>query len=109
MVYYAANLLKIKPVIYMNEQGRMVIREKHRGEQANVLGRYIKQTFEKYPNPDLSQLYISYTTYNEAVQARMLELVAQYHKFEKIQFNYCSCNCAVHSGRNTVAMFYMCE
>lgn len=106
-VYYAANILRIKPVIYMNETGHMVIREKFRGEQGKVLEQYIKRTFEKYPNPDLDQLYISYTTYNKTVQENILRIVAKYHTFKKVQFNYCSCNCCVHSGRNAIAMFYM--
>lgn len=109
LTYYAANLLKIKPVIHMNEDGRMVVREKFRGSQDRVLERYIRSTFEKYPNPDLDCLYIVYSTYDEDVQQKVLQIVAKYHTFRKIQFNYVSCNCCVHSGKNTVALFYMCQ
>ena len=108
MTYYAANLLKIKPVIHMNETGHMVIREKYRGNQEKVAEQYIRHTFEKYPNPDLSQLYIIYTTDNKAVQESVRKIVEKHHRFEHIQFNYASCNCCVHSGRNTIALFYMC-
>jgi len=107
LTYYAANLFKIKPVIYMNETGHMVAREKYRGTQTTALRHYIKATFEKYPNPDLSRLYFTYTTYDEEIQKLILEIVAEYHDFESIEFNYCSCNCCVHSGRNAIAMFYM--
>ena len=106
MVYYAANLFRIKPVIHMNDTGHMVVREKHRGSQKKVLEPYIKSTFEQYPNPDLEQLYIVYTVYNETVQKQILEIVAKYHNFKNIQFNYSSCNSCVHGGRNAIAMFY---
>jgi len=109
MVYYAANILKIKPVIYMNETGHMVTREKYRGSQDKILGQYIKQTFAKYPNPDLDMLYCSYTSYNKAVQEGITALVAQHHDFKRIQFNLCSCNCCVHSGRNALCISYMCK
>ena len=108
MTYNAANLLKIKPAIHMNKTGHMVVREKHRGAQATALRRYIKETFEKYPDPDLEQLYFTYTTNNLEIQELILEIVAEYHSFKNIEFNYCSCNCCVHSGRNAIAMFYMC-
>ena len=107
MVYYASNLFRIKPVIHMDDTGHMVVREKHRGSQKRVLEPYIKSTFEQYPNPDLDQLYIVYTVYNEAVQKQILEIVAKYHDFKNIQFNYSSCNSCVHGGRNAIAMFYM--
>jgi fatty acid-binding protein DegV len=109
MTYYAANLLKIKPVIYMNEMGHMVVREKLRGSQDKILEPYIKNTFDKFPNPDLDQLYIVYTTHNKAMQENILEIVAKYHKFANIRMNSVSCNCCVHSGRNTIGLFYMCN
>ncbi len=109
LTFYAANLLKIKPVIHMNEKGQMVVREKFRGSQNKVLERYIKATFEKYPNPDLDCLYVVYSTYNKDVEEKILKIVAKYHTFRKIQFNYVSCNCCVHSGKNTIALFYMCQ
>jgi DegV family protein with EDD domain len=108
LVYYAANTFKIKPVIHMNEKGQMVVREKFRGSQGKVLEQYIKNTFAKYPNPDLRQLYIVYTTYNKEMEDRIRGLVAKYYTFNNIQFNAAGCNCSIHSGRNTIAMFYRC-
>ena len=107
--YYAANLLKIKPVIHMNETGHMVVREKLRGAQEKALEPYIKNTFDLYPNPDLDLLYVAYTTYNKEVQDSIVNIVGKYHKFKHIQFGDVSCNCCVHSGRNTVGIFYMCK
>lgn len=109
MVYYASNFFKIKPVIHMNETGHMVVREKYRGEQGRILEPYIKNTFAKYPNPDLEQLYIVYTTYDKAVQDNILRIVSKYYNFKNVQFNYVSCNCCVHSGRNTIGLFYICK
>ena len=109
MTYYAANVFKIKPAIHMNDLGQMVVREKYRGNQERVLEQYIKTTFEKFPNPDLEQLYVVYTTYNEAVQDNIRNIVSKYHCFKNIKFSFVSCNCAVHSGRNTIGLFYMCK
>lgn len=109
MTYYAANLLKIKPVIHMNETGHMVVREKHRGNQDKTLEPYIRNTFAKHPNPNLDMLYVIYTTFDKKVQEKITSIVAKYHSFRDIQFNLASCNCCVHGGRNTIGLFYMCE
>jgi len=107
MTYYASNLLKIKPVIHMDATGHMVAREKLRGNQDRILEPYIQNTFEKMPNPDLDTLYIVYTTYNEKVQSTILNIVAKFHKFKRIELHTVSCNCCVHSGRNTIGLFYL--
>jgi len=107
MTYYAANLLKIKPVIHMNNTGHMVVREKHRGNQHQILEPYIRNTFEKKPNPELGILYVAYTTYNKEMQENILKIVAKYHNFKHVEFHDVSCNCCVHSGRNTIGIFYM--
>jgi len=109
MTYYAANIFKIKPAIRMDAQGRMVPREKFRGNQSRVLEPYIKSTFEQRPNPDLRLLYIIQTTYDAAVQQTMRDIVGRYHTFEEIRFNTVSCNCCVHGGRNAVGLFYVCR
>ncbi len=109
LTFYMASILKIKPVIYMNETGHMVVREKFRGNQEKVLEQYIKKTFDKYPNPELDQLYFAYSTYNELVEANIRKIVAKYHNFKNIQFNKIGCNCSIHSGRNAIAMFYVCK
>lgn len=109
LTYYAANLLGIRPVIHMNETGHMTVREKYRGNRAKVLEKYFRTTFEKYPDPDLDQLYIPYTTYDAALQEEILRIVGKYHAFRNIQFNKVGCNCSIHSGENTIAMFYMCK
>ena len=109
LTYYAANLLKIKPVIHMNQTGHMVVREKLRGSQDRILEPYIRNTFEKKPHPELDHLYIAYTSYNPAVQEEMLRIVSKFHEFKQVEFHDVSCNCCVHSGRNTVGLFYMCK
>ena len=109
LTYYAANLLKIKPVIHMNSTGHMVVREKHRGNQERILEPYIRSTFEKKPNPELDILYVAYTTYSKSVQETILKIVAKFHDFKRVEFHDVSCNCCVHSGRNTIGIFYMCK
>jgi len=105
--FHLSNILKIKPAIHMNPSGLMTVREKYLGTQRRALEPYIKTTFTKRPNPDLEILYVVYTTYNKEVQENILNIVAKYHTFKKVVFNATGCNASVHSGRNTVGLFYM--
>lgn len=107
LTYYASNLLNIKPVIQVNDQGQMVLREKFRGNQERILERYIRNTFERNPNPDLDLLYVLYTTYNKTVQEAIIEIVGQFYDFKQVIFNEASCNCYVHGGENTIGLFYL--
>jgi DegV family protein with EDD domain len=107
LTYYAGNLLRIKPVIHMKDTGHMALRERLRGNQRQVLEPFIRNTFKKRPNPDLNLLYVGYTTYDEALQETIKNIVAKFHRFKQIEFYEVSCNCAVHSGRNTIGLSYM--
>ena len=105
--YLAARILKIKPVISLDKvTGKMSPREKHLGGYRGVLAKYIKSTFEKFPNPDLRFLYITHYCKDEALINYFLDTVATHHKFEKVVVNLTGCNCAIHCGPNSFGMFY---
>jgi DegV family protein with EDD domain len=107
LTYYAGNLLRIKPVIHMSDTGHMVVREKLRGGWKRVLEPYIRNTFEKRPNPDLDLLYVGYNARDKTLREAIEAIVAKFHHFKRIEFYEGSCNCSVHSGSNTVGLFYM--
>lgn len=105
--YFSANLLKLKPVIYMNETGHMKTREKCRGSHRRAIAQFIENTFKKYPDPDLKQLYVSHFCYDKELRDYVLETIARYKKFENIQLNDIGCNCAIHSGRNSFGICFL--
>jgi DegV family protein with EDD domain len=107
--YYAANLLRIKPVICMSDTGKMVVREKCRGHRERSFEAYFKNTFARYPDPELDILYVGYSTFSPEFEGLVRGIVAKYFDFKKIQFNAVGCNCSVHCGRNVLAAMYMCK
>ncbi|MDR2202564.1 MAG: DegV family protein [Clostridiales bacterium] len=106
MQLFGANLLKIRPVIAMDSDGKMRIREKLRGNYRRAIAKYIENTFQKYPDADPSLLYIMHFCDDETTNSFLLAEVAKHRQFERVLFNPGSCNCAVHSGRNTVGLFF---
>lgn len=109
LAYYAGSLLKIKPVIYMKDTGHMALRERLRGSQKRVLESYIRNTFEKRPNPDLGLLYVGHNAPDEALFETVKTIVSKFYDFRQIEYYTGSCNCSVHSGKNAVGLFYMTE
>ena len=107
LAYHAAKLFKLKVVIGMNADGVMSPRGKYRGALPISIRKYIKETFELKPNPNLDAVYIIYTTKNDDMVNIIKEEIAKYHTFKNVYVNKVGCNAGVHSGRNTFGFFYV--
>lgn len=95
-----ANLLHIKPSIYVKtDSGSMVAAKKYRGSMMKVVMNYVNDTLQKYNTPDLTRVFITYSTAPddvvEAVKERLYEVgfkeVIQTHAGGTI-----SCHCGPH-------------
>jgi len=107
LMYYAANLLKIKPVITLDKKtGKMLSREKCKGKIHRVLATYAANTFKKFPNPDLKDLYIIHSCKDEALIKYFVDIATSYYKFENVHVGVTGCNCSIHCGPNTFGLFY---
>lgn len=108
--YFAANLLKIRPVITMDRiTGKMYTREKIRGNHRHALKQYLDNTFKKFPNPDLKHLYINHISQDKELIDYFVKLATSYHKFENVHIGTIGCNCSVHGGPNTFGIFYFVQ
>lgn len=66
LMYFGANLLKIRPQILV-KNGKMVSGKKYRGNYDHIVKSYCKDVLEEFDNPDLSEAFITYTTASEEV------------------------------------------
>lgn len=104
---FAANLLKIRPVITLDKDiGKMYTREKIIGSHRHALAQYVKNTFKKFPNPDLKHLYINHISKDEELIKHFIKLATSYYKFENVHIGTVGCNCSVHGGPNTFGIVY---
>jgi len=105
--FYAANLLKIKPVVTLDKtNGKMIIREKCKGNSRRAIADYVANCFKKYPNPDLKNVYIIHYCKDELLVKYFMDTVNSYYKFENINVGLTGCNCTIHCGPNTFGLFY---
>ena len=56
-----ANLLKIRPRIVL-KNGKMLSDKKYRGHMQMVVAKYAEELFHEFDSPDLSRVFITYTT-----------------------------------------------
>jgi len=93
-----ANILRLKPEIYVKD-GKMFPGKKYRGSMKKVVMDYVEDTLALFPNPDLEEVFITYST----APSELLESVK--NRLSKAGFKHImitraggtiSCHCGPH-------------
>lgn len=103
---YAANLLNIKPVLHVDDEGHLIPMEKVRGRKKsiNAMFKHMKETI--IPPAEKQTVFISHGDCLE--DAKLLEkLVRQEWDVEDVVINYVDPVIGAHSGPGTLALFFM--
>lgn len=100
-----ANLLRIKPEIYV-QNGKMIAGKKYRGSMDAVVGHYVDDTLEAFPNPDRSLVFITYSTATEeAVNVAKEKLAAA--GFKRIECTTAGATIACYCGPHCLGILYI--
>lgn len=105
LAYFGANLLKLKPQILVLD-GKMSPAKKYRGTIGNVVKFYCNDTLERFNNPDLEEVFITYTTATE----EMLENARRALKergFKKIRETHAGGTITSHCGEHCLGILYI--
>ena len=99
-----ANLLKLRPRIVVKD-GKMGSDKKYRGRMENVVSTYCADVLNEFNTPDLSRVFITYTTATEG----MVEVAKKACKnagFMEILETRAGGTIASHCGANTLGILY---
>ena len=100
-----ANILKIKPEIYVSE-GKMIAGKKYRGSMETVVGHYVDDTLASFPNPDKDLVFITYSTATEeALKVAKEKLVAK--GFKRIEYTTAGATIACYCGPHCLGILYI--
>lgn len=105
MAYFGANLLKLKPQILVVD-GKMSPAKKYRGNIESVVKSYCLDTLSQFNNPDLEEVFITYTTATE----KMLENARQVLRsrgFKKIRETRAGATITSHCGEHCLGILYI--
>jgi len=100
-----ANVLKLKPEIYVKE-GKMVSGAKYRGPMMKVVMEYVEDALKLFPNPDYEEVFLTYSTAPEevltAVKARLEKA-----GFKNIRVTRAGGTISCHCGPHCLGILYI--
>lgn len=105
LAYFGANLLKLRPQIIV-EDGKMKSGKKYRGSFERVVENYVKDTLEEFPNPDLEEVFITYTTADDSIVESVKNTLLN-HGFKNIHVTHAGGTITSHCGENCLGILYI--
>ncbi len=106
---FSANMLNIKPCIEVNNaDGSMGVGKKYRGSLEKVLVRYTLDKLAQYPDPDLENIFVTYSSFDDHSYVDMVkDAVKSAASFRNIYESRASCTIASHCGPNCLGILFM--
>ena len=108
MAFYGANLLKIHPLIEMND-GQLVAGKKYRGSMVKCIEQYIDDLAVKYPKYEKTRCFITHSMADEAVVEAARKKVAANFTFDEVLETVAGSVITGHCGRNTLGVLFIAE
>ena len=102
---FGANLLKLRPRIVVNKEGKMISDKKYRGNMPIVMGKYAEELFNEFDTPDLKRVFITYTTATEEMLREIRKAVGEMG-FSEVYETRAGGTIASHCGANTLGILY---
>ena len=99
-----ANLLKIRPRIVL-KNGKMISDKKYRGNMHMVVAKYAEELFREFDSPDLTRVFITYTTASPEMVAAAKEKCKSIG-FKEILETRAGGTIASHCGAHTIGILY---
>ena len=100
-----ANLLKLKPEIYVKDGG-MVPGAKYRGPMGKVVEQYIADTLKEFNNPDKSVAFVTYSTAPEEVVEASIKALKD-AGFETVYPTRAGGTISCHCGPHCLGILYI--
>ncbi|HBF67848.1 MAG TPA: hypothetical protein DDW20_00800 [Firmicutes bacterium] len=105
--FYATKLLKLRPVIEINNDGAFVIGKIYRGNSQKCIKKYVEDRINSYNNLDFSAAYINISTCDEETINEVKKYLIE-KGFKKVYFSPASPTNSYHAGPSVlgVQFFY---
>ena len=106
MEMFGANLLKIHPLIYM-EDGQLLPGKKYRGKMTFLIKQYIEDLKEKYPHYEKTRCFVTHSCADEDLVAAAKEKVKEVFEFDEVIETVAGSIITSHCGRNTLGVLFI--
>lgn len=105
---FGANLLKLRPCLLLDTEGRLSVVKKFRGSFAQVCREYARFVLSQ-PGADPGRAFVSTTGMEKALFGRIVGLVRESGKFREVLTSRAGCAMTVHAGPGALVIFYLAE
>lgn len=105
LLSFGANILRIRPQIILSN-GKMIQGKKFKGEYGSVVIKYVKDVLETFNTPDLSNVFITYTTADKEWIAKIKDILTEYG-FKNIMITRAGATITSHCGENCLGILYI--
>lgn len=106
MQMYGANLLKIHPLIEM-EDGQLVAQRRYRGSMEKCISNYIEDLSEQYPEVDETRCFITHSSADESLVKFAVKKTSETFSFREINETVAGSVITGHCGRNTLGLLFI--
>ncbi len=104
---FVGGLLNIKPILCINEEGKLVALEKVRGHK-KVLKKMLSILEEKSENVDLSQQIVGINHADDLESAMALkDAISEKYGVQDFIINYTGCAIGAHTGPGNISLFFL--
>lgn len=102
-----ANLLKIRPRIVLKD-GKMSTDKKYKGHMGSVVAKYAADLFAEYNTPDLTRVFITYSSATEEMITAAVKACEEMG-FKEIYQTVTGGTVASHCGANTLGIVFFAD
>ncbi len=106
MVYFAANVLKIHPLIYM-QNGQLIPGKKYKGKMNRCIQQYVADLKEMYPEYDKTRCFVTHSSADRELVELAKQLVEENFTFDEVLETVAGSIVTSHCGRNTLGVLFI--
>lgn len=108
MKMYGANLLKIHPMIAMND-GALCVKRKYRGKMQICIRQYIEGLKADFPTYDKTRCFVTHSSADRDLVDLAINLVKEQFDFDEVIETVAGSVVTGHCGRNTLGVLFITE
>ena len=108
MEMFGANILKIHPLIYM-EDGKLVPGKKYRGKMSFIVKQYIDDLKQLYPNYDKARCFVTHSSADADLVQVAIDKVKETFEFDEVIETVAGSIVTSHCGKGTLGVLFIYE
>ena len=108
MEMFGANILKIHPLIYM-EEGKLVPGKKYRRKMSFIIKQYIDDLKELYPKYEKTRCFVTHSSADPELVATAMQKVKETFEFDEVIETVAGSIVTSHCGKGTLGVLFVYE